>query len=131
MPSRPVANLVPIPVGNLLLVSMTPVEYCHRCQRHPAANLPPWQIKGTISDCWHLPVNWKEKIICVFTLLPKGVKKTIKPFLIEDFFHFLPESMTPVMPLELQISPRIFKKCEIALMIYSGAWRKLIHVKKT
>jgi hypothetical protein len=38
---------------------------------------------------------------------PKEIKKN---FLIEDFFHLPPVSMTLVANLELQISPRIFKK---------------------
>ncbi len=37
--------------------------------------------------------------------------------MIEDFFHLL------------RISPRIFEKIETALMVYSGAWGKLIHEK--
>jgi hypothetical protein len=37
-------------------------------------------------------------------------KHIIKTFLIEDFFHVPPVSTTPVMHLELQISPRIFEK---------------------
>jgi hypothetical protein len=38
-----------------------------------------------------------------------------------------PVSLIPVVNLELQISPR--KKFETALMVYSGAWGKLIHEK--
>jgi hypothetical protein len=37
-------------------------------------------------------------------------KEIIKIFLIEDFFHFPPVSLTPVANLELRISPRIFEK---------------------
>jgi hypothetical protein len=37
--------------------------------------------------------------------------------------------MTPVVHLELRISPRISKKFEIALMRYSRAWGKLNHEK--
>jgi hypothetical protein len=36
--------------------------------------------------------------------------KIIKNFLIEDFFHLPLVSATPVVHLELQISPRIFEK---------------------
>jgi hypothetical protein len=32
--------------------------------------------------------------------------------------------------LELRISPRIFEKFETAIMVYSGAWGKLIHERK-
>jgi hypothetical protein len=37
-------------------------------------------------------------------------KKIIKHFLIEDFFHLPLVSTTPVVHVELQISPRIFEK---------------------
>jgi hypothetical protein len=37
--------------------------------------------------------------------------------------------LIPVVNLELRISPRIFEKFETALMVYSGAWGKLIHEK--
>jgi hypothetical protein len=51
--------------------------------------------------------------------------------MIEDFLHLPPVSLTPVANLELRISPRIFeKKIEMTLMVYSGAWGKLIHEKK-
>ncbi len=49
--------------------------------KDPVANLPPvstaiWrQIMGTISDCWYLKVNLKEKIYLCVNLLPKGVQE--------------------------------------------------------
>jgi hypothetical protein len=43
--------------------------------------------------------------------------------------NLLPVSLTPVVQLDLQISPRIFEKIEIILMLLSGAWGKLIHEK--
>jgi hypothetical protein len=50
--------------------------------------------------------------------------------MIEDFFHLPPVSTTPVVHLELRISPQIFlKKFETTLLVYSGAWGKLIHEK--
>jgi hypothetical protein len=49
--------------------------------------------------------------------------------MIEDFLHLPPVSTTPVANLELQISPRIFEKMRKALIVHSGAWGKLIHVK--
>jgi hypothetical protein len=57
------------------------------------------------------------------------VDKIIKTFMTEDFFHMAPVPMTPVVHIELRISPRIFEKFEMALMVYSGAWGKLIHEK--
>jgi hypothetical protein len=53
----------------------------------------------------------------MLTLLPKGVKKMIRAFLIEDFFHLPPVSTTPVVHLELRISPRIFENFEMALVV--------------
>ncbi len=39
-------------------------------------------------------------------------------------------ALTPVVHLEPRISPLIFKKkFEMALMVYSDAWGKLIHEK--
>ncbi len=38
-------------------------------------------------------------------------------------------TLTPVVHLDLRISPRIFEKFETVLMGYSGAWGKLIHEK--
>jgi hypothetical protein len=45
--------------------------------------------------------------------------------MIKDLFHFPQVSTTPVVNLEL----RIFEKNETALLVYSGAWGKLIHEK--
>jgi hypothetical protein len=57
----------------------------------------------------------------MFILLHKGVsKKLIRIFLIEDFFHLPPVSTTPVVHLELRLSPQIFEKIKTALMVYSG-----------
>jgi hypothetical protein len=55
---------------------------------------------GKISDCLHLKVTLKKKIFYLLTLLPK------------DFSYLLPELMTLVMHLELQISPRVFKQIQ-------------------
>jgi hypothetical protein len=63
------------------------------------------------------------------TAIKRCPNKIIKTFAIEDFFHLQPVSMTPVVHLELQISQRIFEKFETALMVYSGAWGKLIQEK--
>jgi hypothetical protein len=38
-------------------------------------------------------------------------------------------SLIPVMYLDLQISPRILKKFEMVLLLFSGAWGKLIQEK--
>jgi hypothetical protein len=47
----------------------------------------------------------------MFPILPKGDQtKLLKIFMIEDFFHLPPVSLTSVANLELRISPRIFEK---------------------
>ncbi len=40
-----------------------------------------------------------------------------------------PVSLTPVVHLDLRISPRFSKKFEMILMLLSGAWGKVIHEK--
>jgi hypothetical protein len=40
-----------------------------------------------------------------------------------------PVSLTPVVHLDLRISPRIFEKIHMILMLFSGAWGKMIHEK--
>jgi hypothetical protein len=35
-----------------------------------------------------------------------------------------------VLHLDLRISPQIFEKDEITLLLYSGAWREMIREKK-
>jgi hypothetical protein len=58
------------------------------------------------------------------------LNKIFKTFLIEDFFHLPPVLMTPVVHLEMRISPGIIeKKFETAILGYSGAWGKLIYEK--
>jgi hypothetical protein len=53
----------------------------------------------------------KEKIhIYVNSTNQSCPKKRNKTFLIENFFHLPPVSTTPVVHLELRISPRIFEK---------------------
>jgi hypothetical protein len=58
--------------------------------------------------------------------------KIIKIFLLEDFFHLPPVSMTPVVHLKPRISPGIFEKIRNGrngILSYSGAGGKLIHEK--
>jgi hypothetical protein len=43
--------------------------------------------------------------------------------------NLLPVLLTPVVHLDLQISPRSSKKFEMTLMLLSGAWGKVIHEK--
>ncbi len=67
--------------------------------------------------------------IYVYSTIQRCPNKIIKIFLIEDFFHLLPVSTTPVFNLELGISPWIFEKFETVPLEYSGAGGKLIHEK--
>ncbi len=91
--------------GKLPPVSTTGRQICHRCQRHR------WQIMRTISGCRHFKVNLKAKIyIYVNSTSQRCPNKIIKIFLLEDFFHLPPVSLTPVVHLEPQISTRIFEK---------------------
>ncbi len=46
----------------------------------------------------------------VISTIQRGPNKIIKIFLIEHFFNLPPVSTTPVVNLELRISPRIFEK---------------------
>ncbi len=80
-------------------------QICHRCCWHR------WQIIRTISGCRHLKVSLKAKMfIYVNSTTQRCSNKIIKIFLLEDFFHLPPVSLTPVVHLEPRISPRIFEK---------------------
>jgi hypothetical protein len=48
--------------------------------------------------------------ICVNSTIQRCPNKIIKYFLIEDFPHLPPVSTTPVVNLELRISPQIFEQ---------------------
>jgi hypothetical protein len=66
---------------------------------------------ATTSGCGHLKVSLKAKIYIYANSTPQRCpKKIIKTFLLEDFFHSPPVSLTPGANLELRISPRIFEK---------------------
>jgi hypothetical protein len=82
---------------------------------------------ASASGCRHLKVNLKAKsYIYVNSTTLRCPNKVIKIFLIEDFSHLPPVTTTPVVHLE----PRIFDKFEMAVMVHSGAWGKLIQEKK-
>jgi len=66
---------------------------------------------ATISGCRQLKVNLKAKIyLYVNSTTQRCPNKIIKIFLLENFCHLPPVSLTPVANLELRISPRIFEK---------------------
>jgi hypothetical protein len=87
---------------------MTPVAIC---RQFPLCCWHRWQIMGTISGCRHLKENLKAKIyIYVNSTTQRCPIKIIKIFLLEDFFHLPPVSLTPVVHLEPRISPWIIEK---------------------
>ncbi len=56
-------------------------------------------------------MNLKAKIyIYANSTIQRCPNNIIKIFLIEDFFHLPPVSLTPVVNLELRISPQILEK---------------------
>jgi hypothetical protein len=65
---------------------------------------------GLISGCRYLKVNLKAKMYICDSTIQRCPNKIINIFLIEDFSHLPPVSTTPVVNLELRISPRIFEK---------------------
>ncbi len=100
------------------------VKVHHRYQRHQ------WQIKGTISGCWDLRVNLKAKVyLWVNSTSQRCPNKIIKTFMIEDFFHLPPVLRHRWCTLSCEYLREFSKKFETALILYSGAWEKLIHEK--
>jgi hypothetical protein len=70
-------------------------------------------------------VNLKAKIyIYVNSTTQSCQNKIIKIFLLEDFFH-----LPPVSTLSREYLREFSKKFEMAVMVYSDAWGKLIHEK--
>ncbi len=123
------------PVANLPSVSTTTVANCHgyqwhrrgnccRCQRHW------WQIMGTISDCWHLKVNMKEKKVIYVNSTSQRCPKNNENFSDWRFFPFATGvNHTVGAPWAENISANFLNKFETALMVYFGARGKLIHEK--
>jgi len=86
----------------------------------------------TISGCSHLKLNLKAKIYkYVNSITQRCPNKIIKISQFEeDFCHLPPVSATPVVHLDYSEYLQEFsKKFETALLVYSGAWGKLIHEK--
>ncbi len=130
--------LPPVLLVLLPPVSTTPVSNCHRyhwhrrqfcfrCQRHG------WQIMETISDCRHFQVNLKAKIyIYMLILLPKGVQRKLFKFFWLKIFsicHCHQCQWHQWCTLSCEYLRKFSKKFETALIVYSGAWGKLIHEK--
>ncbi len=94
-------------------------QICYRCQRYRR------QIATGINDTGVVDTGgkYREKYQAADTLNLKAnvyiyvnsttqrcTNKIIKIFLLEDFFHLPPVSLTPVVHLEPRISPRILEK---------------------
>ncbi len=65
---------------------------------------------GKISGCRHLSELEGKNFTYVNSTTQRYPYKIIKIFLLEDFFHLPPVSLTSVVHLELRISSRIFEK---------------------
>jgi hypothetical protein len=92
-------------VANLSLASTTPAAKSQLVSTTPAANLPP--VSMTPAEILP-PVS----LVLLILVAKRCPKKIMKIFLIEDFFHLPPVSMTLVVHLELRISPRILKNIQ-------------------
>ncbi len=82
------------------LVLLIQWQICHRCQRRR------WHMAIGIND------TSSKFATCVYDTGGKKwdqLSNCWQLFLIEDFFHFPPLSMTPVVQLELRISLRFFE----------------------
>ncbi len=76
-------------------INNTGGKFCHQ---FPLCCWHLWQIMGAISGCRHLKVNLKAKIyIFVYSTTQRVPNKII---MLEDFFHLLPVSLTPVVHLK-------------------------------
>ncbi len=113
-----------VPENNIRIISnffensrrYSQVKVHHRCQQHRwqichRYKQNRWQIMGTISGCRHLKVNLKAKIyIYINSTTQRCPNKIIKIFLLEDFFHLPPVSLTPVVYLEPRNISANFRK---------------------
>jgi hypothetical protein len=88
-----------------------------------------WKIMRTISDCWHVKVNLKEKIyLYVNSTTQRCLKKIMKTFLIEDFLFATGVNDTNGAPWAANLHKN-FLKFQMALLVYSGACVKHIREK--
>ncbi len=93
--------------------------------------LPPVsKTPETISSCRHLKVNSKANIyIYVNSSTQRCPNKIIKFFLLKIFFICHRCQRHRWCTLNCEYLREFSKKFETALMVYSGAWGKLIHEK--
>ncbi len=132
----PVANLLPVSTtlaAKLSPVSTTPVANMPPVSTTLAANFATSfssvndtggkfaaGVNDTGGNQWDqyqaedtLKWTWRQKFyIYVNSTIQRCPNKIIKIFLIEDFFQLPPVAATPVVNLELWISPRIWEKIQ-------------------
>ncbi len=134
----PVANLPPvstIPAANLRPVSTTPVANYHRYQRHRRqicrrCRWHQWQILEQYQAADTLKWSWRQKCIYMLTLLPKGAEtKLLKFFCLKIFSICRRCRWHQWCTLSREYLRKFSKKFEMAVMVYSDAWGKLIHEK--
>ncbi len=122
-------------------------QICRRCQRHrwqiaagindtggkfchqfPLCCWHRWQIMGTISGCGHLKVTL---FIYMLTLLPKGAQTKLLKFFCFKMFSICHRCRWHRWcTLSREYLREFSKKFEMAVVVYSDAWGKLIHEKK-
>ncbi len=121
--------------ANLSLVSTTPVANCHLYQRHRQqichrCRLHLWQKNGNnYQTADNLKWTWKNHLSIRQLYYPKVSKRNHKKFSDWRFFQ-LPSTTTPLVNLELRISPRISEKnwngpiCLIRGLVKTDSWKK-------
>ncbi len=100
-------------------------QICHWCHS------PWWQIMETISGCRHLKVNLKAKIyIYMLTLLPIGFETNLLKFFWFKIFSICHRcKWHQWCTLSREYLREFSKKFQMAAIVYSGVWWKLIHEK--
>jgi hypothetical protein len=81
-----------------------------------SANLPP--VSTT-----------QAELVAKFAASVVDTGSNLPPVSLTPVANLPPVSLTPVVHLDLRISPRIFEKIEMTLVLFSGAWGKVIHEK--
>ncbi len=128
----PVSLVLLTPVANLPPVTTTPVlPPVSLVLLTLVANLPPVSLTPVANNgntirlqTLESELEGKNLYIC-FLYYPKVTRQNfIKIFLIKDFFHLPPVSLTLVANLELRISPRIFEKIRNGLNGILWGWGK-------
>ncbi len=106
-------------------MSLTPVANRKNLQSENFTNFvwTPLGSKVNIVTNFCLQVHLKVSAACYCSHYLPPVSTT-------PVANLPPVSSTPEVHLDLQISMRIFVKFEMTMMLFSGAWGKVIHEKK-